>query len=254
MHLCLSHTAASPEHNALLLAPSRTKLQEGLKAFNDDWIDERGGHGSTSKSAMKVQMLYPPTAAHLALVLTALHTSDVGGKEAFVPKATLPTTPSLIVICELSSYLVDNPASTVSSYLMLVTQTLTSIAALSSTTGSDTALAIYDSGLDSLRLPLVRPPSPNAFQIKVEGGEDNTRRESVGFLAARYFEWVGIVHAVRGDPAGEEENEVNGETRMCRMELRHSARGQESEITWQWMERKKKILSSPGYSTVFEWS
>ena len=67
---------------------------------------------------------------------------------------------------------------------------------LSLFSGKSVALAILDAGLDNLRLPLVRPPSPvYRIKIEVEGEEDNTRRESVPFLASRLFEWVGELHA-----------------------------------------------------------
>ena len=70
------------------------------------------------------------------------------------------------------------------------------LSGLSLFSGKSVALAILDAGLDNLRLPLVRPPSPvYRIKIEVEGEEDNTRRESVPFLASRLFEWVGELHA-----------------------------------------------------------
>ena len=58
LHLCLSHNALAPTNNVLLIAPSRVQLQAALKEFNDEWIDERGGYGSTAGLAMRTQMLF----------------------------------------------------------------------------------------------------------------------------------------------------------------------------------------------------
>lgn len=58
LHLCLSHAALVPTNRALFIAPSRAKLQTTLREFSDEWLNERGGHGLTSQSAMRVQMLF----------------------------------------------------------------------------------------------------------------------------------------------------------------------------------------------------
>lgn len=60
--------------------------------------------------------------------------------------------------------------------------------------GKCTSLAVFDSKLDNFLLPLMRPPSPGGFmQEEAQASASNTRRESVGFLAERYFEWTGTV-------------------------------------------------------------
>lgn len=50
-------------------------------------------------------------------------------------------------------------------------------------------MAVFDSGLDNLRLPLLKsvPPSTDAEQ------PPNIRRESIAFLAQRYFEWTATI-------------------------------------------------------------
>ena len=66
---------------------------------------------------------------------------------------------------------------------------------LSDLRGTGVSLAILDAGLDNLRLPLVRPPSPT-FLVKVEGDDPaQMKREFVPFLAERFFQWVGKVDA-----------------------------------------------------------
>ncbi|KAH8106131.1 hypothetical protein BXZ70DRAFT_417776 [Cristinia sonorae] len=131
LHLCLSHSTLSPTNSALVISPSRSKLQAALKESNEGWLYDHGGDGTTCSSSTRVQLLYPPTASHLALVLTSLHEANVAGKSAYIPKVTFDVAPTLVVLCELSSYVTDDSASTVSSYLTLVTQALTSAATLS---------------------------------------------------------------------------------------------------------------------------
>lgn len=53
---------------------------------------------------------------------------------------------------------------------------------------------MFDSKLENFLLPLMRPPSPGGFmQEEAQASASNARRESVGFLAERYFEWTGTV-------------------------------------------------------------
>lgn len=51
-------------------------------------------------------------------------------------------------------------------------------------------LAVFDSGLETLRLPLVKPVS-----LTDEDGQpiSEVRRENVAFLVQRYFEWTGTI-------------------------------------------------------------
>ena len=62
--------------------------------------------------------------------------------------------------------------------------------------GSCTSLAVFDTGISTLKLPLVRPVSPLVLQeneSQAGSSSPTARRESVGFLVHRYFEWVGTV-------------------------------------------------------------
>lgn len=50
------------------------------------------------------------------------------------------------------------------------------------------AFAVFDSGLDALKLPILRPVSP------AEGERPSTgRREPVAFFVEKYFEWSARV-------------------------------------------------------------
>lgn len=57
-----------------------------------------------------------------------------------------------------------------------------------------TSLAIFDSGLHQLKLPILRPVS-FGYRIPDESEQPltNPRRESVALLLQKYFEWIGLV-------------------------------------------------------------
>lgn len=58
------------------------------------------------------------------------------------------------------------------------------------------ALAVFDSGLSDLRLPLVKAPSAivDSEQPHTQASQPpNIRRESVAYLAQRFFEWTATV-------------------------------------------------------------
>jgi hypothetical protein len=59
--------------------------------------------------------------------------------------------------------------------------------------GKATALAVFDSGLNDLRLPLMRPVSLNFTEQNTQASSPSIRRESVSFLVQRYFEWTGTI-------------------------------------------------------------
>lgn len=55
---------------------------------------------------------YPPTPVHLTLLLSLFHQA-LDGKEDFLhAKTTFATAPSLIVLCELSSFFAEDPEAT----------------------------------------------------------------------------------------------------------------------------------------------
>ena len=61
--------------------------------------------------------------------------------------------------------------------------------------GKATALAIFDSGLSDLRLPLVKPPSSIVDpELQTQASQPpDVRRESVAYLAQRFFEWTATM-------------------------------------------------------------
>ncbi|KAI0082597.1 hypothetical protein K474DRAFT_1655404 [Panus rudis PR-1116 ss-1] len=121
IHLCLSHNATHDPGKTLLLAPSRANLVSSLREFNDEWISEHGGDGSTHKLARDVNILYPPSPAHMDFVFSMLHEARPFDREDFVRKTTLDEKPTLVVICEPSSYFLDDPDATYAFALFIVT-------------------------------------------------------------------------------------------------------------------------------------
>ncbi|KAJ3556938.1 hypothetical protein NM688_g1748 [Phlebia brevispora] len=218
IHLCLSEALRPECTKVILVVASRAALTASLTHLRDEWIKVHGGEGRIAGAAMKVEVLYPPTPAHLNLLLSLFHESLSGEEDLLHEKTTFPTTPSLLVLCDLASYFLDIEEATVSSYLVLLTRALTSVSALSEQSGKCTSLAVFDSSLDALRLPLVRPVSPGHMQEGDGSSSPIGRVESLGFLAQRYFEWVGTVEEEPYD----EEDEVLAETdvkRVCTLHM-----------------------------------
>ncbi|KAI0693584.1 hypothetical protein BC835DRAFT_1275765 [Cytidiella melzeri] len=112
IHLALSYARANDAAKVLLLAPSRVRLTEEVKQVKDGYLDEQGGSGKVARPARRVDMLYPPTPAHLALIFSLLHEALSTGKDFLHPKTTFSVAPSLIVLCEPSSYFREVPDAT----------------------------------------------------------------------------------------------------------------------------------------------
>lgn len=55
-------------------------------------------------------------------------------------------------------------------------------------------LALFDSKIQDLKLPLIKPLSMDEL-IPEDYGESSSRKESVLEAAKHYFEWVGIVES-----------------------------------------------------------
>ena len=56
---------------------------------------------------------------------------------------------------------------------------------------AEIGFALFDSRLDQLKLPVIRPPS-QIFHGQDEGTSQPLRLESVAGLVQKYFEWFGI--------------------------------------------------------------
>jgi len=235
LHLALSHVAANPTAKAVVLSPLRHKVLESLNLALDEWLTTHGGEGRVCNAASRVDILYPSTPVHLSLLLSMFH-KYTGA--FYHPKTTLDKGTSLIVLHELSSYFLgENSQATVSSYLLLVSRALAAVANLSSDT-CDVALALFDSGLDRLKLPIVRQVHDDAGQ---ETESSPLKTEAVASFVHRYFEWVGTTE----DDALSPSSTSTTSGRSVRMVLTG-----ETEITWKWSE---SASSAGAGRTTFSW-
>lgn len=253
VHFSLSYVLQHDVEKAVVLSPSRAQFTVALKDYRDGWITENGGDGRTNKASSKVDILYPPTSAHVTFLLSLFHEA-LDGKEDFLhPKTTFSTAPSLIVLCELSSFFLGDQDATVSSYLGLISHALSATSALSSQTGKPTALAVFDSGLSDLRLPLVKPPSSIVdpeFQETQTSQPPAVRRESVAYLVERFFEWTATIEENDADPAVVEGRPATT-IKICSCRIQRTFQGSEAEtkeIIWNWREEL-----APSNGIVFSW-
>ncbi|KAI0720198.1 hypothetical protein C8T65DRAFT_705824 [Cerioporus squamosus] len=122
VHLLISHTADDPEARAILLTPRRDAIKNDLVDLNDAWISEYSGHGRNAAAAQRIEMFYPPSLAHLRLLLSMLHEYDDVLHHA---KTTLDTAPTLLVLHEISDYFTAQSSdATVSAYLSVITSAM----------------------------------------------------------------------------------------------------------------------------------
>ncbi|EIW61286.1 uncharacterized protein TRAVEDRAFT_118064 [Trametes versicolor FP-101664 SS1] len=107
VHLLLSHALTNPDAKAILLSPNRASFKDALVDLDDEWLDRNSGHGRVAYASRRTEIYYPPTLAHLRLLLSMLHEYDT---TVHHEKTTLDAAPSLLVLHEISSYL-DNASS-----------------------------------------------------------------------------------------------------------------------------------------------
>ncbi|KAE9391617.1 hypothetical protein BT96DRAFT_1024003 [Gymnopus androsaceus JB14] len=141
--------------------------------------------GKISALAEHVQILYPPTAAHMALLLSALQvfnteqpavnpstSTSVTETKPYSPHVLKPPGPALIIIHELSAYFNNsNSSSPSSAYLSLLIRAIS----LASRLGS--SLAVFDAHIGRLRMPVYRDLNPHLERV-----------QEVASLAGNYIE------------------------------------------------------------------
>ncbi|KAI0347331.1 hypothetical protein BDW22DRAFT_516611 [Trametopsis cervina] len=244
IYLALSHVRAYDAAKVLILAPSRTRFRDEVKQLKDEWLNEHGGTGKVAGAAMRVEILYPPTPSHLALLLSFFHEALPTGNDFLHPKTTFSVAPSLIIIYEPSSYFSETSDATVSSYMTIITQALSSVATLSGRSGKNTSLAVFDAGLDKLRLPILLPVAVAEEATDKESTRVGPRRESVAHLVQRYFQWIGTVE--------EDDAHQGADERACTLRLVRvqgaGTQNAEEDIVWHW---KRRVDPESGTSFAF---
>ncbi|KAI0750893.1 hypothetical protein C8Q80DRAFT_1154511 [Daedaleopsis nitida] len=103
IHLLFSYTSENTDSRAILLTPRRDSLKDVLVELNDQWINVHSGIGSSSAAAQRTELFYPPTLAHMKLLLSMLHEYDDTVHHA---KTTLDIAPSLLVLHDISAYFI----------------------------------------------------------------------------------------------------------------------------------------------------
>ncbi|KAK1227420.1 hypothetical protein PQX77_009567 [Marasmius sp. AFHP31] len=198
IHLALSTLDKSVEGTALFLSTSSIHLNLALRQYNDDWLTTQSGHGNLTAVSSRVQIFYPPTPAHLVFLLSTFHVVESSANDSDIAssKSVLASCPSLIVLHELSSYFLrdveTNPTShkwTISSYLNLVTHTASLISFLTRSITTNTALVLFDSRIDELRLPVVANPSNDKDRIFGLMPQP-PKPEEVVALVQKYFQYT----------------------------------------------------------------
>ncbi|KAI0335551.1 hypothetical protein GY45DRAFT_1240491 [Cubamyces sp. BRFM 1775] len=106
-HLALSHATLHPDDKIILLTPNRGLVKDSLVELNEEWLDQNSGHGRVNAAARQVEIYYPPTLAHLRLLLSMFHEYH---DTLHDQKTTLDVAPSLLILHETSSYF-DAPSS-----------------------------------------------------------------------------------------------------------------------------------------------
>lgn len=245
IHFCYSYVLHKDVPKAVLLTPSRERFVRALKSYKDEWVHKHGGDGLTCKASSRVDVLYPPTPSHLTFLLSMFHEVLEGREDFLQPKTTFATAPSLILLHELTSYFVEDAEATVSSYLTLIHHALNAVSTMSAQTGKPIALAVFDSGLEDLRLPLVKPVS----LVAEDGTLDEAKRENIAYLVQRYFEWTGTIEEDVPSPAGWQETSLTTLRRCsCRLRCVGGQAADQKDIVWQWTEEQ-----SFSNSVVFSW-
>ncbi|KAH9843882.1 uncharacterized protein C8Q71DRAFT_730404 [Rhodofomes roseus] len=230
IHLVLSHNWRDPKGKAIFISPSRAAFLASLAKFDDEWLKVHGGDGLTCSASARIENLYPPTPAHLVMILSMLHVYEGTLHD---PKTTLPEAPTLFVLHELSALLKPTTLEpTLSSYLSLIMHALTAVNSLSAKATASVALAVFDSGLQDLKLPIIRPVSPSGGDPN-EARPSTGRREPVAFFVEQYFEWTARVEAF-GETEAHSEGQAGG-GRM-RMVMHRTPDGDNiGDIAMEWM-------------------
>jgi len=230
---CISEAINS---HGILISPSRQNVTLALQQYNDEWLKLNSGLGNVSSLSSRVKLFYPPSPAHLCLLLSmfVVPTSGEADTAAWLnTKTTLATPPSLVILHELSAYFLSNDRLssskwTLSSYLSLITHAFSSLTFLSGAgqaRSGSVSFALFDSRIDQLRLPMLKQPT--------HCRDDNENRpiprlEPVYNFAQKYFEWIIV--------ADQEEPSVHGTRRRRTMVLHRNGSNSNPIKSWEWWE------------------
>ncbi|KAL5524104.1 hypothetical protein ACEPAG_8277 [Sanghuangporus baumii] len=192
IHLCISHLRDNAG-KVLFLSPSRQALASSLQDFNDEWLNINATKGQHLALLSRIDIFYPPSTAHWLLLLSLF--KPLSSSSTSLNKTVLPSSPALIVLHEPSAYFLSAEGAQspdLSQYLHLITTALSTASFLSPLQAKAVPLALFDSRLGDLKLPIVRPVTPSR-RLFPRRPESPVRQERVEKFVERYFEWIGSV-------------------------------------------------------------
>ncbi|KIY50138.1 hypothetical protein FISHEDRAFT_39628 [Fistulina hepatica ATCC 64428] len=172
IHLCLSHLASEESRSVLLFTPSRREFLEKVKEVPDSWLALNLVSGDVTEKASRIRILYPPTPTHLSLLLATIRVSSDSGPDAN-SVMLLDEAPTLIVLHEPSGYFTqsqgDQPSSAQS---------------------RPPRFALFDSRIESLKLPLAVRLRRNRFQLNDEEDTLAANPQPINAFIPKYFSWI----------------------------------------------------------------
>ncbi|KAG8885087.1 hypothetical protein FRB97_002252 [Tulasnella sp. 331] len=204
LYLCLSDVEASQTSGGplILCCGLQDVCTNVLTESNDDWLNAHGGTGRVAHNLSRIRMMYPPTFAHVQLILSLLQSKAGKGSD---PRIALDPPPSLIVLVDPSTLIRAEASPTVSSFLLIVSEAVACLNSLNAREASrPLRLVIFDKGYDELEFaisPALHPNDEGEVKIEYEGTRP---RHTCGDLAAgllvhQYFDWVGTVAELYDD-------------------------------------------------------
>ncbi|PPQ99918.1 hypothetical protein CVT24_009599 [Panaeolus cyanescens] len=282
VHFAYSSRSENRDARIVLIASSQSALQRSLKDFDDEWLSAHSATGQFMDWASDVKILYmiylltcaitmlmefsgsyPPSAAHLCLLLSMFHTlkgNEIPEEEWLVKNLQSLEPPSLIILCEPSSYFVSSSIDGVESlttpmlpaYINLVSRAITLTSNLADTSGSFPKLVLFDSRVSTLKLPVTDRPS-----VLFRNPNDATQRQSLQQvlpLLQHFFEHVAIFEQDQLDasfiPSSQgEEDELDDLPKKRLKVYRFQNVDDITELTW----REERKMTSTRNQTFFNW-
>ncbi|KAF9013353.1 hypothetical protein BDQ17DRAFT_1537026 [Cyathus striatus] len=263
VHLLASHISQSENARGVLITPSRSKILKSLVEFNDDWIANNALLGHVAPIFSRVSVFYPPSPAHLSMLLSVLRTANMPEPPVALEinrETALVTAPSIVILHEPASYFTsrgihDRNTWTVSSYLTLIARVFRWISVVEKafdTPHRPIIFALFDSQLDNLKLPLVKMPSKR-YDIGNEAYEAE-RNESVLLLAEKYFECIATFKEdIAEVPSSQDEELMTDHPNWRHLELFRRDRPDELE-TFRWLESEYQQGNKNTTKFVFDLS
>ncbi|KAG9015491.1 hypothetical protein FRB94_000096 [Tulasnella sp. JGI-2019a] len=197
LHLCHSDIEASDGAGGALLlcCGTRQTYLNILTEYNDEWLNTHGGRGRIAHNLSQIRVMYPPTLVHLQLIISLLRPNIVQTSDI---RIALDPPPSLIVLVDPSTLLGTESPPTISSFLLIVAETVACLNFLNSGKSSRSPrLAIFDRQFDELEFVVSPSPQPDDDEQADRASQsEDSQGDSAEPLIHQYFDWVGTVREI----------------------------------------------------------